>query len=295
VSDADVLARLRPLSDEAFGRFAAAVAETLAPDATVTLAPPSPAGGVDAVIESERDDRRRLVHVRRQTDSGHSPVSVVDETDTPERVGETEPGAAFDVADLREVLAGAESFDAVVVVVVGRVTAEASRAAAAAGVRLLDGDALSSYVRERGVDLPRPESVAERFDRLVERQTSEWPPTLRDLASRVLAEIESVAAFDHRIVHAGEATDVDFLFARRSESQHGEGPARATGSAPTIPVDPVVRARLTETEFRVCVVDADGQFACVATLSATREDEPTLSAILGDVRPAVERAVERHE
>jgi hypothetical protein len=45
VSDADVLARLRPLSDEAFGRFAAAVAETLAPDATVTLAPPRPPAG----------------------------------------------------------------------------------------------------------------------------------------------------------------------------------------------------------------------------------------------------------
>jgi len=289
VSDADVLARLRALSDEAFGRFAAAVAETVDPDATVTLAPLSPAGGVDAVVESKRADCRRLVHVRRQTAAGRSTVSVVDETDTPERVGETGAGAAFDAADLREVLATGGSFDDVTVVVVGRVTAAARRAAAAAGVRLLDGDDLPSYVRRRGIEIPRPESIAERFDRLVERQASEWPRALRDLASRVLAEVESVAAFDHRIVHAGETTDVDFLFARREESQPGERRAGAT------PVDPVVRARFTGTEFRVYVVDRDEQFERVATLSAIGERGPTPTAVLDDVLPAVERAVERHQ
>lgn len=287
MSDSDVFARLRALSDEAFGRFVADVAETAAPDAVVTLAPPSPAGGVDAVLESETDDRRLLFHVRRQVGPEPDEAGVTDETDAPGRIGdEDDPVGAvtpFAADDLREVVAVGETFDAVVVAVVGPVTPEACAVAEDAGVRLLDGDDLLSLVRRRGVEIPRPESVAERFDRLVERQASEWPQASRDLASRVLAAIESVADFDHRIVHADETTDVDFLLGARDAAARRRA------------VDPVARARLTETEFRVYVPDADGQFDCVTRLSATREREQTPEAVLDDVLPAVRAVVARRE
>lgn len=295
MTDADTLARLSALSDEAFGQFAATVAGAVATDGTVSLAPPSPAGGVDAVVESERPARRHLVHVRRQVAPGRTESGLTDETDAPDTVEDstgldgTGAGTPFDAADLREVLAVGEPFDEVVVVVVGDVTAEARRTAAAADVRLLDGEDLVSLLRRRDLDVPRPESVAARFDRLLERQASEWPSAVRDLAARVLAEIEGVAAFDHRIVHADETTDVDFLFADGDESRAG------AESAVARPPTPVVRARLTETEFRVYVVATDGQFECVATLSAIREREPTPAAVLDAVLPAVERAVERRE
>ncbi len=286
VSDPDTLRRLSALSDETFGRFVAEVAETVASDAAVTVAPPSPAGGVDAVIESESDDRRLLFHVRRPVDP--TPPRVADETDAPGRSGEEtdesggeETVPEFDEVELREILTVGESFDAVVVAVAGPVTAEARAFAEESGVRLLDGSDLSSLIRKRGVEIPRPESVAERLDRLVERQASEWPQAVSDLASEVLAEIEGLADFDHRVVHADETTDVDFLFAR------GADPDRQGGT------DPVVRARLTETEFRVYVADADDQFECVTALSVIRDREPTLEAILAEVLPPVRSAVER--
>jgi hypothetical protein len=296
VPDADALARLHALSDEAFGQFAAAVAEALAPEGTVTLAPPSPAGGVDAVVESEQRDHRRLVHVRRQAGPGPATAAVADETDAAGRAGETVSGPAFDVDDLREVLTVGESFDTVVVVVAGAVTPDVRRVAAEAGVRLLDSDALTTFLSRHGVEIPRPESVAERFDRLLERQASEWPPAVRDLASRVLAEIESVAAFDHRIVHADGTTDVDFLSPRRDDTADGrETPERATGAPPGRPADPVVRVRLSERECRVYVVDGDDQFERVAALSAIRDKQPTSTELLDDVLPAVRSAVERRE
>ncbi|MFC5366774.1 hypothetical protein [Salinirubrum litoreum] len=286
MSDPDTLRRLSALSDETFGRFVAEVAETVASDAAVTVAPPSPAGGVDAVIESESDDRRLLFHVRRPVDP--TPPRVADETDAPGRSGEEtdesggeETVPEFDEVELREILTVGESFDAVVVAVAGPVTAEARAFAEESGVRLLDGSDLSSLIRKRGVEIPRPESVAERLDRLVERQASEWPQAVSDLASEVLAEIEGLADFDHRVVHADETTDVDFLFAR------GADPDRQGGT------DPVVRARLTETEFRVYVADADDQFECVTALSVIRDREPTLEAILAEVLPPVRSAVER--
>ena len=296
MSDTDALARLHALSDEAFGQFAAAVAEAVAPEGAVTLAPPSPAGGVDAVVESEQRDRRRLVHVRRQAGPGPAAAGVADETDAPERAGETVAESAFEVADLREVLTVGESFDAVVVVVAGPVTTDARRVADEAGVRLLDDEALASFLSQHGVEIPRPESVAERFDRLIERQASEWPPAVRDLASRVLAAVESVAAFDHRIVHADGTTDVDFLPSRREDTPDGaETPERAADARPERPADPVVRVRLTQRECRVYVVDGDDQFDCVAALSAIRDQQPVPADLLDDVLPAVRSAVEQHE
>lgn len=298
----DTLARLSALSDEAFGQFAATVAEAVAPDGTVSLAPPSPAGGVDAVVESERPERRHLVHVRRQVAPGRAKRGLTGETDAPDTVDDsaglddTRAGTAFDAADLREVLAVGESFDVVVVMVVGEVTAEARRTAVEADVRLLDGEDLVSLLRQRAIEVPRPESVAARFDRLLERQANEWPPAVRDLAARVLAEIEGVAAFDHRIVHADETTDVDFLFAGGDESRAGaESSDRDDETTRAKPTAPVVRTRLTEMEFRVYVPEEDGQFECVATLSAGRGDQPTPAAVLDAVLPAVERAVERRK
>jgi hypothetical protein len=301
VTDADTLARLAALSDEAFGQFAATVAGEIAPDGTVSLAPPSPAGGVDAVVECERPGGRHLVHVRRQAAPGRTAAGLTDETDAPDTAAGTSgldgtAGPAFDATDLREVLTVGASFDEVVVVVAGDVTTEARRAASAADVRLLDGDDFVSLLRRRDLDVPRPESMAARFDRLLERQASEWPPAVRDLAARVLAGIESVAAFDHRIVHADETTDVDFLLGGDDGARAGTASAaRDSESMGARPPTPVVRARLTETEFRVYVVAADGQFECVTTLSAIRGRERTPAAVLGDVLPAVERAVERQE
>jgi hypothetical protein len=297
VSDPDTLARLRALSDESFGRFVAAVAEAVAPDATVTVAPPSPAGGVDAVVESGTGGRRLLFHVRRPAGPGPTAPGVTDETDAPSRVGDeqsetdpVEPVPAFDTTDLREVLAVGESFDRVIVAVVGPVTAEARRVAEEAGVRLFGGDDLLALIRREGVTVPTPESVAERFDRLVERQAGEWPPAVRELASEVLAEIEAVADFDHRIVHADETTDVDFLFARR----RGRADAGSTADAERgRGSDPVVRARLTDQEFRVYVADADDQFDCVLRLSAITEREPTPESVLDGVIQTVNSAVER--
>lgn len=288
MSESDTLSRLRALSDEAFGRVVAEVAGTVRQRAVVTLAPPSPAGGVDAVVESETDDRRLLFHLRRPTDPGPAESGVVDETDAPGRVGDDSPTSGragsvptFTASDLREVAVVGESFDAVVVAVAGPVTDEARAVAEEAGIRLLDGDDLISLLREHGIEVPTPESVAERFDRLLERQASEWPPAVRDIGSQVLAEIEGVADFDHRIVHADETTDVDFLLARGAESPRD----RET--------EPVVRARLTETEFVVYVADADGRFERVTGLSAIRGRERPLEDVLDEVVPAVEAAVER--
>jgi hypothetical protein len=301
VADHDVLVRLRALSDETFRRFVAEVAEAVAPDAAVTVAPPSPAGGVDAVVESVAADRRRLLHVRRQADPGPADPGVTDETDAPGRADADRAGAVevppFAADDLREILAVGESFDAVVVAVAGPVTAEARRSAESAGVRLLDGDDLLSLVRRSGITVPTPESVAERFHRLVERQASEWPQPTRDLASRVLAEIEAVADFDHRIVHADGTTDVDFLLARDGEPDGDRG-ADGDGTAEPHPAangsGHVVRVRLTETEFLVYVVGPDDQFAAVGSLSAIAEDDQTTESVIADVVPAVRAAVDRH-
>jgi hypothetical protein len=300
VSDSDTLARLRALSDETFGRFVADVAETVASDATVTVAPPSPAGGVDAVVESGGVDRRLLFHVRRPAGPGPTAAGVTDETDAPGRLtdegDEADPAdptravPAFGAADLRAVLTVGESFDTVVVAVVGPVTAEARAVAEDAGVRLLAGDDLLALVQREGVEVPRPESVAERFDRLVERQASEWPQTIRDLTARTLAEIETVADFDHRIVHADETTDVDFLLGVRGGSERAESESDAERGRRT---EPVVRARLTDREFLVYVADTDGQFDCVVTLSAVTEREPSPESVLDEVIQTVNSAVER--
>lgn len=275
MADSDVLVRLRALSDEAFARVVADVAAALHPDASVTVAPPSPAGGVDARVETARS--QLLVHVHRPSRS--SPSDHVDETDAPGRV-DTPDGAdvtdlvpVFDADDVQEVVSVATSFDGLVLAVTGPVTDEARTVAEESGVQLLDADDFLALLDRHDVTVPAPESLAERFDRLVDRQAGEWPRQFREVVSSVLAEIENVAAFNHRIVHAEGTTDVDFLPSDRAEA--------------------AVRARLDETTFAVYVTDADGRLETVTQLSALDNSDPSESTVLGEVLPAVRDALDR--
>jgi hypothetical protein len=268
VSETDALARLRALGDEPFVGFVADLAVTFRDGATVTVAPPSPAGGVDAVVET--DDERLLFHVSRLTARDDDERTVVD-------VGRPADAArdrsALEAAAVRAVLDLADGFDSVVVAATGPVTDEARAVAAETDLRVLDGSELLALAAENDVAVPSPETMSERFDRLVERQAAEWPESLRERATALLGAVDDVAEFGHRIVHAAETTDVDFVVVERDEA--------------------VVRARLTETSFLVYVRDDDGQFDTVVTLSAFRRTQPPLDELLAELRPVVSAALSR--
>jgi hypothetical protein len=269
VSETDALARLRALGDEPFVGFVADLAVTLRDGATVTVAPPSPAGGVDAVVET--DDERLLFHVSRLTARDDDDDRAVVDVGRPGDAARDR--SALEAAAVEAVLDVADGFDAVVVAATGPVTDDARAVAAETDLRILDGSELLALADEADVPVPSPETMSERFDRLVERQAAEWPESLRERATALLGAVDDVADFGHRIVHAAETTDVDFVVVERDEA--------------------VVRARLTETSFLVYVRDDDGQFDTVVTLSAFRRTQPPLAELLAELRPVVSAALSR--
>lgn len=185
----DVLDRLRRASPD---RFAATVEAALAATYgqwSIEASPPSPAGGIDLVLERDAPaESTQLLHVRQY--------------------GADE---AVDTATVRELATMRDRLDAdrAAVLTTGTVTDAAGELAAAEDVEILESDALVELVRAADVELPGgeppdPAGIAERFVR-------EWPERTRQRAVALVRTIDERGAFAYRVRRADESTELEFV------------------------------------------------------------------------------------
>lgn len=152
---------------------------------TVELSPPSPRGGVDVVLE--RDDERRLLHVRQ-----HPPSSAVGAPDVRE------------VAALRD----PRNLDAVALATTSAFSEAAREAARERSVRLVGPGELLGWAEAAGVAPPPAEPDPPAADQIAERYAGYWPESLRDRVGGVMAALDDLAAFDYEVHHADASTEL---------------------------------------------------------------------------------------
>jgi hypothetical protein len=174
--------------------------------------------------------------------------------------------AVRDLAAIRD----RRDFDGATLAATSPITDSARTVAADSGIGVLDGDSLRRLCRELDIEIPDASSgQSERQDAL-ETYAAYWPESLAERAEGLPDAIDGFTAFDHHVRVGDSSTVVDFLLNDRT----------------------VVKVRLGETNLLVYVRTGDG-FESVIGLSAYRETQPALSDLRADLRPRVERAIER--
>jgi|GEM_PF-5204782 len=178
------VASLRRVRPDRFAGFLADLVTAVHDGWEVDCAPPSPEGGVDAVLR--RDGERKLVRACQY----------------PESKAVT-PGEVRELAALR----AAGEFDAATLLATSDVSTDARRAAAATGIEVRDAAETVELARDAGVLVPAPEQPEEGLP----RRTATWPDELVSCASDLIEHVESAGRFERRTARTSAYVDADFI------------------------------------------------------------------------------------
>ena len=173
---------LGDLPPDRFGEVVAAVIADVW-DEVIDVAPPTPAGTVEAVVGEAGE--RRLVHLRQVP--------------------------RVDVETVRDVatLAADRGFESATLATTGIVPADASEAAEEAGVAIVDGEAFAGLAATADVELDGSDGLTAAA--LATQFAGRWPASLRERAVEAAEVVEDVADFDYDVTRASGLTDVDLV------------------------------------------------------------------------------------
>lgn len=175
---------LGDLPPDRFGEVVAAIIADVW-DEVVDVAPPTPAGTVEAVVGEAGE--RRLLHVRQVP--------------------------RVDVETVRDVatIAADRGFESATLATTGIVPADASEAAEQAGISIVDGEAIAGLAGAAGVELEGSDDLTAAS--LATQFAGRWPASLRERAVEAAEVVDGVADFDYDDTRASGLTDVDLVHA----------------------------------------------------------------------------------